>query len=79
MSKLRAVDVIFLDPPYEAAEEYLSTLSFLGMHSSGLLAEGAVVIAEHGKKQPLEERYGGLQRGRVLPQGAAALSYYKVG
>lgn len=79
LSKQRSVEIVFVDPPYEAAEEYQSTLSFLGMHSGVLLADGAVVTAEHGKKQPLEERYGSLQRRRVLQQGDAALSFYEVG
>src|ERR1700761_1139250 len=51
----RAVDMVFLDPPYEAAEEYKRTMEFLGEHAAAVLAEDAVVIAEHAKKQPLAE------------------------
>ena len=71
------VDVMFLDPPYEAAEEYKHTMDFLGSHAAELLAEDAVVIAEHAKKQPLAEVFGVLKRVRVLEQGDAALSFYR--
>jgi hypothetical protein len=43
-----------------------------------LLADDAVVVAEHARKQPLEARYGVLERTRVLEQGDAALSFYSV-
>jgi hypothetical protein len=33
-------------------------------------------VAEHRRKQPLETRYGVLERYRVLEQGDAALSFY---
>ncbi len=69
-------DVVFLDPPYDAAEEYAATLGLLGGVAHELLAEGAVVIAEHRRKEKLEENYGGLQRTRLLEQGDAALSFY---
>jgi 16S rRNA (guanine966-N2)-methyltransferase len=38
-----------------------------------------VVIAEHRRKQRLEEAYGGLSRVRLLEQGDAALSFYAAG
>ncbi len=44
-----------------------------------LLAPGALVIAEHRRKERLEERYGELGRTRLLEQGDAALSFYAVG
>jgi len=69
-------DLVFLDPPYDAAEEYAATLGLLGGVGAGLLTEGAVVIAEHRKKERLEERYGGLERTRLLEQGDAGLSFY---
>ncbi|WP_260706096.1 16S rRNA (guanine(966)-N(2))-methyltransferase RsmD [Edaphobacter flagellatus] len=71
------LDLIFLDPPYESHTEYVRTLGFLGSAKGRpLLAEDARVIAEHRSKDPLEERYGALQRVRVLKQGDAALSFY---
>jgi 16S rRNA (guanine(966)-N(2))-methyltransferase RsmD len=71
-------DVVFLDPPYDAAEEYEATLVLLGGAAAGLLALGAVVIAEHRRKERLEDRYGRLERTRLLEQGDAALSFYAV-
>ena len=72
-------DLIFLDPPYEAAEEYQASLRVLG-GSSVLLADHGLVIAEHrskgGRKERLEDSYGVLARVRLLEQGDAALSFY---
>lgn len=73
---LRA-DVVFLDPPYDAAEEYAAALGLLGGAARGLLAEGAVVIAEHRRKEKLEDAYGALKRVRLLEQGDAGLSFYE--
>jgi 16S rRNA (guanine966-N2)-methyltransferase len=69
-------EVVFLDPPYDAVDEYAATLGLLGGSATPHLAEGALVIAEHRRKQPLEERYGTLCRTRLLQQGDAALSFY---
>lgn len=70
-------DVVFLDPPYEAEAEYARTLEFLGGSRGGLiLAGGAVVIAEHRSKEMLAERYGALEKTRVVKQGDAALSFF---
>jgi len=74
----RGFDVVFLDPPYDAADEYRLALGLLGEAAAGLLAEGAVVIAEHRRKEVLNEEYGALQRTRLLLQGDAALSFYAV-
>ncbi len=69
-------EVVFLDPPYDAAQEYAITLGLLGGAAAGILAEGAVVIAEHRRKETLDEQYGRLKRTRLLEQGDAALSFY---
>jgi len=69
-------EVVYLDPPYDAAEEYAATLGVLG-EAQGILAPGALVIAEHRRKQSLEDRYGSLKRTRLLEQGDAALSFYE--
>jgi 16S rRNA (guanine966-N2)-methyltransferase len=71
-----AFDVVFLDPPYEALQEYAATLGLLGGDSAGLLADGALVIVEHRRKEKLEALYGSLVRTRLLEQGDAALSFY---
>jgi 16S rRNA (guanine966-N2)-methyltransferase len=77
-TKAARFNVVFLDPPYEAEEEYALSLGLLGVVDgvgSGLLARDAVVVAEHRKKQELDDRYGRLRRTRVLTQGDAALSF----
>ena len=71
-------DVVFLDPPWDAAEEYAATLGVLGRNVERLLAAGVVVIAEHRRKQKLEDKYGEMGRTRLLEQGDAALSFYAV-
>jgi 16S rRNA (guanine966-N2)-methyltransferase len=71
-----AFDHIFLDPPYAAAEDYSRVLEFLG--SADLLASGGIVIAEHRRNFDLPEEPGALKRFRVLRQGDAALSFYRL-
>ncbi len=71
-------EVVFLDPPYETAEEYAIALGLLGGAAQGILAPDAVVIAEHRRKFALDARYGSLKRTRVLEQGDAALSFYAI-
>lgn len=71
-----ALDVVFLDPPYDDAAEYTRTLTTLG--SASVLAPEALVIAEHTRKASLLDGYGRLQRTRTLLQGDAALSFYRV-
>ena len=70
-------DVVFLDPPYDADQEYERALGGLGDVAADLLAEGAVVIAEHRRKTKLADVYGMLRRVRLLEQGDAALSFYE--
>jgi 16S rRNA (guanine966-N2)-methyltransferase len=69
-------DIVFLDPPYDAAEEYSAILNLLGSEAAPFLAPGAIVIAEHRKKEKLEQQYAALHRTRLLEQGDAALSFY---
>ena len=76
MKTVERFDVVFLDPPYDAVGEYAATLGLLGGSAMGLLADGALVITEHRKKERLEESYGVLGRTRLLVQGDAALSFY---
>jgi 16S rRNA (guanine(966)-N(2))-methyltransferase RsmD len=73
------LDLVYLDPPWEADAEYASTLQLLGSaRGSAMLAPGALVIAEHSSKSPLAGRYGELVQTRMLKQGDAALSFYAV-
>ncbi len=74
--KREQYEVVFLVPPWDAAEEYAATLGLLGGSAAGLLGEGALVIAEHLRKVRLEGRYGLLERMRLLEQGDAALSFF---
>ncbi len=69
-------DLVFLDPPYDAADEYAAVLSSLADPASRLISAGALVIAEHRRKDKLEDHYGPLRRTRLLPQGDGALSFY---
>lgn len=70
------LDLVFLDPPYRAAEEYQRSFAALGQAT--LLAPDALVIAEHHPKQPLADSYGALARTRTLRQGGAVLSFYRL-
>jgi len=67
---------IFLDPPYAAAQEYERVLEFLG--GSPIVAPGGRVIAEHLGKRALPGRIGELELTRVVEQGDAALSFYRL-
>ncbi|HVJ09020.1 MAG TPA: 16S rRNA (guanine(966)-N(2))-methyltransferase RsmD [Acidisarcina sp.] len=69
-------DILFLDPPYDSLTEYASTLTLLGGEAARVLNENSVVVAEHQRRQPLEESYGKLRRYRVLEQRDSALSFF---
>ena len=70
-------DIVFLDPPYDASDEYERTLRWLGAEGLLLLADGAVVIAEHRSKSPCPVAYGALESYRTVKQGDAALTFYR--
>jgi 16S rRNA (guanine966-N2)-methyltransferase len=67
---------IFLDPPYAANEEYESVLEALG--ESPIVAPEARVIVEHLRKREMPDRVGELELARVVEQGDAALSFYRL-
>src|SRR5579864_5440721 len=67
---------VFLDPPYAADIEYESSLEALG--ESPLVAPEGRVIVEHLRKRELPERSGDLELTRVVEQGDAALSFYRL-
>jgi len=74
-----ALDIVYLDPPWEAAAEYANTLHLLGSARGRLiLAPDALVIAEHSSKTPLAPRFGDLIQTRTLKQGDAALTFYAI-
>ncbi len=66
---------VFLDPPYEQAQEYSKTLDALS--GSSLLTPGSIVIAEHIDKYDPGDAFGRLRRYRVLEQGDSVLSFYR--
>ena len=75
----KSLDIVYLDPPWEAEAEYDKTLHLLGSaRGRGMLAPEALVVAEHSSKSPLAERYGELVQTRTLKQGDAALTFYAV-
>ena len=75
-SKNVACDLCFLDPPYRMRQSYAQTLELLSR--STLLHAESVVIAEHEKRFDPGSAFGPLARYRVLKQGDAALSFFKL-
>lgn len=69
-------DICFLDPPYKLVRAYEQTLGFLSQ--SQLLRPESIVIAEHDKHFDPGDRFGALTRHRVLEQGDAVLSFYRL-
>ena len=69
-------DTCFLDPPYRLHGAYARTLESLS--DSSLLSSASVVIAEHEKHFDPGEGFGALKRYRMLKQGDAVLSFYRV-
>jgi 16S rRNA (guanine966-N2)-methyltransferase len=69
-------DFIFLDPPYAETREYLRVLEFIG--SARLLAPEGRIIAEHTRRIDLPPFLDDLEQTRVLTQGDAALSFYRL-
>src|SRR5579863_4379089 len=65
---------IFLDPPYRQHQAYPQILGILG---DSRLSQRALVIAEHEKKFDPGDKFGELQRIRMLQQGDAGLSFYR--
>jgi 16S rRNA (guanine(966)-N(2))-methyltransferase RsmD len=73
------LNVVYLDPQWEAETEYANTLHLLGSaRGQAILAPESLVVAEHSSKSPPAERYGELVQTRTMKQGDAALSFYAV-
>jgi 16S rRNA (guanine966-N2)-methyltransferase len=64
-------DIVFLDPPYGAAE-------LAGGLEAGasLLAHGGLLVIEHARRDAAPEGISGLRRTRELLQGDSALAFY---
>ncbi len=69
--------IIFLDPPYAAADDYAQTLSSIGSDVDSLLMPDGIVVVEHSRLA-LSESYGPLEWYRVIEQGDASLSFYRI-
>jgi 16S rRNA (guanine966-N2)-methyltransferase len=69
-------DFIFIDPPYENEGDYSRVLDFLD--SSHLIAPQGVVIVEHYFKTNLPDRFERLEQTRLLEQGDASLSFFRL-
>ena len=70
------LDIVFLDPPYEDASAYQTVLQFLG--EEPILAEQAIVIAEHARRTPLPVSIGQLERYRTIEQSESGLTFFRV-
>ncbi len=72
----KGIDIVFLDPPYDAEDAYTQTLGLLG--SASFLSPDALVIAEHASRATfaLPEKAGILHQSRRLKQGDASLTFY---
>lgn len=64
-------DIYFVGPPYKAAKEYAETLGVLGNRTVEW------VIAQHHKQLALSDRYGALERVRIVKAGSNRLSLYR--
>jgi 16S rRNA (guanine966-N2)-methyltransferase len=69
-------DLVFADPPYDDSDAYDSVLDLLG--DSDVLSRSALVVLEHHHKRQLPAFAGQLERTRVVKQGDATLSFYRV-
>lgn len=69
-------DVVFIDPPYRMTGAYPDTLGAVA--NSSVIIGTSVVIAEHEKQFDPGEKFGALHRFRLLKQGSAALSFYRL-
>ena len=68
----RIFDVVFLDPPYGAAE--VATALVAG---APLVAHGGLLVIEHAKRNPAPEAAGPLSRVRSIVSGDSALAFYE--
>jgi 16S rRNA (guanine(966)-N(2))-methyltransferase RsmD len=64
-------DIVFLDPPYDLADEYNESLAILGKNPAPL------VIAQHSRRVELPAESGTLNRIREIRQGDNVLSFYR--
>ncbi len=70
VGRVRA-DVFFLGPPYAEHREYSRTMAALQGKASDW------VIAQHGRDLRLRDRYGSLEKVRIVRAGNSRLSLYR--
>ncbi len=68
--QMQQADIAFLDPPYHQPGEYREALLALE------ITHCPYVVAQHASRFGLEEKYGDLQKIRVLKQGDNSLSFF---
>ncbi len=68
-----SLDVMFFDPPYDAAAESVEAVL---AQSADLLALEGVVVLEHATRRPAPASAGLLVRGRQVTSGDSTLSFY---
>lgn len=68
----RAFDIIFLDPPYNAAalDEALAA-------ADSLVGDATLLVIEHARRDTAPERAGRLARTRTVTSGDSALTFYR--
>jgi 16S rRNA (guanine966-N2)-methyltransferase len=69
-------DFVFLDPPYEDANERAATLEFLD--TSHLIAPQGIVIVEQSRKMEPIDRLDRLELTRSVEQADAILNFYRL-
>ncbi len=67
------VDLFFLDPPYG---KKLPQLAMEAIASKGLLAEQGMIVAEHDKKDILEQTVAGFSKVKEKNYGIVVVSIY---
>ena len=65
----RPAGIVFLDPPYDLKAEYSAALHLLGA--------APLVIAQHDRRQVLDDAYGPLRLTSTVRQGDNTLSFYR--
>jgi 16S rRNA (guanine(966)-N(2))-methyltransferase RsmD len=64
-----AADIAFIDPPYTDPEEYALAMA---------VVRAPLVILQHATREKIEDRYGKLERYRMVKQGDNTLSFYRL-
>ncbi|HRY28554.1 MAG TPA: 16S rRNA (guanine(966)-N(2))-methyltransferase RsmD [Elusimicrobiota bacterium] len=78
--KGRPFDLVFLGPPYKDAEKSplaLTIATLMRVEEAGLLAPGGWVIAQHHKKEPVDDVSGKWEMFRRNYYGDSVLSFFQ--